>query len=364
MQLPLKIKLLDWYIVRKFIGNFFGVLGLTVILIMVIDIAENIQEFLDQQIPVFDIIFGYYFNYIPYMLNLICPLFVFIAVIYFTSKLSRHSEIIAMLNGGMSFYRLMLPYIVSAVFIGLFSFYLTNFLIPHTQKNLMMFKERYFSRQVHSKDVDTHLKIAPNTYVYVHYWDNVNQLGYNFWYEAMSDDGMKFKLSSKTIVWDTVSKNWQLLDYVKRYIYGKNERIEYGEKMDTSLAIDVSDFIYVKEDWTMMNYIEIRKFIKQEREKGSLAVNTYEFEKHRRIAFPFATVILTIVGLCVSSRKSRQGTGLHILLGLVITFSFVMLMQISQVFATHAGFSPFWAAWTPCFIFAPLSILLIKLTPK
>jgi len=360
-----KLSILDFYIIKKFLGSFVTVIALVIVIVVVVDFAENIQDFLDNKVPTKDIILGYYFNFIPYFVNLFSPLFTFVAVIYFTSKLSRNSEIVAMLNTGMSFYRLMIPYIISAVFIGVLSFYLTNFLIPKTQKGLMEFKEIYISsRQVRSKEVDNHLKTGKDTYAYIRYWDNTNNLGYDFSYEKMNDQGMYHKLRSQTISWDSVKNTWKLQNYVVRTFDGRNETLVTGAEKDTVLPISINDFIVVKLGYTMMNYSEIRQFIDEEKEKGSVEIRNYEFEKHRRIAFPFATIILSIVGLCVSSRKSRQGVGLHLLLGILITFSFIMLLQFSQVFAIYGGFSPMWAAWMPNIIYAIMSVFLVKYTPK
>jgi len=358
-----KIKILDLYIIKKFLGSFAGVIALVILMVVVVDAAENIQEFLDSEASFWEIALGYYGNFVPYFVNLLSPLFVFIAVIYFTSKLSRNTEIIAMLNTGMSFYRLMIPYIVSAVVIGMLSFYLTNFLIPQTNKGLMEFKERYISRQVRNRNIDCHIKISANGYVFVKYWEHSTGKGYDFSYEEMGQQGVKYKLYASTIEWDTVENHWIMNDYVKRHYNGIFETIETGKKMDTVLNFSLSDFIIVKEGYSMMSYTAIREYIEEEKSKGSEAKD-YEYEKHRRIAFPFATIILSLVGLCVSSRKSRQGIGLHLLLGLLITFSFVMLMQIAQVFAILGGFSPFWAAWTPNIAYSILCIFLIIKTPK
>lgn len=357
------LTLLDKYIIKKFLGSFVTVIALIIVVVVAIDVSENIQGFLDNKIPVKDIITRYYFNFVPYFVNLFSPLFTFVAVIYFTSKLSRNSEIIAMLNSGMSFYRLMLPYILSAITIGVFSFYLTNFLIPKTQRGIMEYKEQYMSRQVRSKEIDSHIKMEQNAYAYVHYWDNANNVGYTFWYESMGEDGVRYKLNAQTITWDTVENSWILNNYVQRTFDGKNETMEFGDRKDTLLGVRVEDFVWVKEGYIMMNYSEIRTFIKEEKEKG-MDIRSYEFEKHRRIAFPFATIILSVIGLCVSSRKSRQGVGLHLLLGLLITFSFIMLLQVSQVFAIYGGFSPAWAAWIPNILYTILCFFMVKYTPK
>ena len=357
------IKTLDLYIIKKFLGSFVGVISLVVLVVVAVDAAENVQDFLDNKIPVRDIFLGYYCNFVPYIVNLLSPIFVFIAVIYFTSKLSRHSEIIAMLNTGMSFYRLMIPYIVSAVSIGVFSFYLSNFLIPQTNKGLMEFKERNGSRQIRTRNVDCHIKISANGYVYVKYWEHSTGKGYDFSYKELGNEGVKQKLYASTIQWDTANNQWTLNNYVKQTFNGLEQTMESGVRMDTALNFSVSDFIIVKEGHSMMSYSTIRKYIEAEKAKGA-EVKDYEYEKHRRIAFPFATIILSIVGLCVSSRKSRQGTGLHLLLGILISFSFVLLMQFAQVFATLGGFSPFWAAWTPNVLYSILCVFLLFKTPK
>lgn len=359
-----KLKLLDIYIIKKFLSSFFVITALLIMVIVVVDLAENIQDFLDGNAPIKDIIFGYYLNFIPYFVNTFIPLFTFVSVIYFTSRLSTNTEIVAMLNAGLSFYRLMVPYFISSLIIGIMSFYLTNFLIPRTAQNMMIFKEKYVSKQIRSKDIDNHIKLGENTYACVHYWDNNNQIGYNFWYEYFNDKGIVYKLRSQTIMWDSTNNQWSLGDYTIRSISGKNESIKEGSRLDTSLNLQISDFVYVREGVALMNYQEIRNFIHEEKAKGSAMVKSYEFEKHRRLAFPFATIILTIVGLCVSSRKSRQGMGLHLLVGLIITFSFIMLMQITQMFAIYGGFSPFWAAWTPNIIYSLLCVILVAYTPK
>ncbi|MCL2132266.1 MAG: LptF/LptG family permease [Lentimicrobiaceae bacterium] len=358
-----KIKILDLYIIKKFLGSFAGVIALVILIVVAVDAAENIQDFLDSKAPAWDIFLGYYCNFIPYFVNLLSPIFVFIAVIYFTSKLSRHSEIVAMLNTGMSFYRLMIPYIISAIVIGILSFYLANFLIPQTNRGLMEFKERYGSRQIKTRNVDCHIKISANGYVYVKYWEHSSGKGYDFSYEKLEKDGVKYKLYASTIERDTVENQWILNNYVKHVYNGINETMETGVKMNSALGFDVSDFVIIRQGHSMMSYSEIRKFIKEEKAKG-VEAKDYEYEKHRRIAFPFATIILSVIGLCVSSRKSRQGVGLHLLLGLLITFSFVMLMQFAQVFATFGNFPPLWAAWTPNIIYSFLCIFLIIKTPK
>ncbi len=358
------MKILDFYIIRKFLVTFFTAISLIILIVIVVDVSENIQDFLDGKAPVKEIITDYYFNFIPYFVNLFSPLFTFIAVIFFTSKLSGNSEIVAMLNAGMSLYRLLLPYIISAVIIGILSFYLSNFLIPTTSRDLMAFKEKYVSKQVRAKQANNHFKLAPNTYAYVHYWDNMNYKGHNFWYEKYGNKGLEYKISAQSISWDSIESKWKLSNYVKRTFSGLDESIESGLMMDTTFNLYPSDFVWIKNQVDLMNYREIRNFIEEEKEKGSDMVKVYEAEKHRRIAFPFSTIILTVVGVCVSSRKSRQGMGLHLLIGLAISFSFILLMQITQVFAVFGGVPVALSLWIPNILYAILCIGLILTTPK
>ena len=341
------LKILDRYIIRKFLVTFVVALALIIAIVIAVDLSENIQGFLDKNVPVGKIITGYYLNFIPYFVNLFIPLFTFISVIFFTSKLSGNSEIIAMTNGGMSFYRMLYPYLLTILLLGSVSFYMDNYMIPKTSKNMMIFKEQYVSRQVHSKDMDTHIRLSPNSYAYVHFWDMDNLLGYSFWYEVMDDKGVRYQLSAQTIHWDSVAA-----------------RFEQGEKMDTVLPLKVSDLVYIKRGAEIMTTPEIRRFVQEERAKGSDNIPMYEVELQRRMTGPVSVLILTIVGVCVTSRKTREGMGLHLLLGLVITFSFVLLQQMSQVFAVYGGVSPLLSVWIPDMIYGALCVVLLVYVKK
>lgn len=358
------LKILDRYIMRKFLATFLVALVLIILVVIAVDLSENIQGFLDKNVPVGKIITGYYLNFIPYFVNLFIPLFTFISVIFFTSKLSGNSEIIAMSNGGMSFYRMLYPYVLTIILLGSVSFYMDNYLIPKTSKNMMIFKEQYVSRQVRSKDMDTHLRLSPDTYAYVHFWDVDNNVGYAFWYEHMDDKGVSYQLSAQTIHWDSAASQWNLSNYTKRWFNGRTERFETGENLDTVLAMKVSDLVYIKRGAEIMTTPEIRRYVQVERAKGSDEIPVYEVELQRRMAGPVSVLILTIVGVCVSSRKSRDGIGLHLLVGLVITFSFVLLQQMSQVFAVYGGVSPLISVWIPDMLYGLLCVILVITVKK
>ena len=360
----MKLKKIDLYIIQKFLFTFFYAISLLITIVIIFDISENIQDFIDKQAPVSAILFDYYLNFIPYFVNLFSPLFTFIAVIFFTSKLAGNTEIIAILGSGVSYRRLLVPYIVSAIVLALMSFYLTNFLIPHTNQNMQDFKDTYISKRVRNKGRDMHVKIGHNSFVYLEQWDNDNRMGFNFTYENMSFDEMNYKIVAQSITWDSTSQVWTLNNYIKRYAHKLDEHYETGTKMDTLMNITPNDFVVIRDEMETMNYKELRDHIKNEYSKGSDNVKFYEVEKHRRIAFPFSTVILTIIGFAVASRKSRQGMGAHLLVGLLISFSFILFMQITTVFATYGNLSPIIAVWIPNVLYLGISLYLVYKAPK
>ena len=357
------LKILDRYIIRKFILTFLVAIVLIIAVVIVVDFSESIQSFLDKKVPVGKIV-GYYLNFIPYFVNLFIPLFTFISVIYFTSKLSGNSEIIAMTNGKMSFYRMLYPYVLSVMVIGGLSFFLDNYLIPETSLRMMYFKDQYLSKQIHSKESDTHIKLSDNTYAFVHYWDAYNEVGYTFWYEEMDDKGLRRKLSAQTIRWDSVGQFWHLEKFADRRFQGRVETIRTGDSMNLKLPMQVSDFVYFKHGPNIMTTPKIKEYIEVERAKGSDNLKAYEVELHRRLTGIPSVLILTIVGVCVSSRRTREGMGLHLLVGLIITFSYVLLQQMCQVFAVYGGMSPVLSVWIPDILYAVLCVILVIKTPK
>lgn len=364
MKIHFKIKLIDLYIIRKFLATFFYAITLLIIIVIIFDVSENIQDFIDKKAPLSAILFEYYLNFIPYFVNLFSPLFTFIAVIFFTSKMAGDSEIIAILGSGISYRRLLYPYIIASIFLASMSFYLSNFLIPYTNQKMLDFKDTYISKRIKSKDRDIHIKIGPDTFVYVEQWDNENQTGYNFTYEKMTFNEMNYKIAAQSLQWDSTSSKWTFHNYVKRYASGLDEFIETGTKMDTTLNLVPADLVIIRDVMETMNYWQIREHIKKEYSKGSENVKFYEVEKHKRISYPFATVILTIIGLSVAGRKTRRGMGAHILVGLLISFSYILFMQITTVFATYGNLSPFIAVWIPNVLYLGIGIYLSRIAPK
>ncbi|MEI8203516.1 MAG: LptF/LptG family permease [Bacteroidota bacterium] len=355
------LKKLDIYIIKKFLSTFFYSLALIIVIVIIFDISEKVDDFIEKHAPLNEIIFQYYWNFIPYFANLFSPLFTFIAVIFFTSKMASHTEIIAMLSSGISYRRIFRPYLISAVLIAIMSFCLANFIIPHSNQIRGNFRNKYIEKMTRSKDRNIHLQLSPGVFAYVEYYDSRIKTASNFSLENISSEvGMFYKITAKNMLYDSITKQWTLNDYYRRTFNGMHEQVETGKQMRVSLPIRPSDFIIQKEDYETMNYAELRTYIEQEKIKGSDLVKFYEVEKHKRLAFPFSTIILTVIGMAVSSKKMRGGIGMHLGYGLIVSFSYILFMQISTTFATFGTLPPIIAVWIPNFIFGVIAVVMFR----
>ena len=358
------LKKLDFYIIRKFLGTFFFAIALLILIVIVFDISEKIDDFLEKKAPLNAILFEYYLNFIPYFVNLFSYLFTFISVVYFTAKMASNSEIVAILSSGISFRRFLYPYMISAIFLGLMSFYLANFLIPVTNRHMMDFEKTYVKNPYQNRDVNIHMQISPGNIVYLETYNTKTNTGYKFSIEKYDGNRLVSKLNAQRIVWDSIDETWSIKNYVIRKIGRNTESIVKGDDLDTVINMRPEEFSFILEDMKTMNFMELRAFIDKERLKGSQNIKEFEVEKHRRIANPFATIILTLIAVSISSRKVRGGIGMHLGIGLFITFSFILFQQISTVFATRGSLEPWLAVWIPNLLFAIISGFLIRIAPK
>lgn len=355
----MKLKKIDWYIIKKFLGTFFYSIALLTVIIIVFDISENIDEFIENDAPLNKIIFQHYMNFIPYFVNMFSYLFTFIAVIFFTSKLAMNTEIIAILSSGISFNRMLYPYMVSAFALTLMSFWLANFVIPKANISRREFKNQYIEKLTKNKDQHIHLQITPGTFAYVESFNAFTKTGQKFSLEKFDENrSLLYKLNSDKIVYDTLSGKWKIYNYYIRKINENGETLTKGAELDTLINLNPSDMFIEKEDFEVMNYHEIREYIATQKMKGNPRIVDYEVEMHKRIAFPFATIVMTIIGVALSSRKVRGGIGLHLGLGIGLAFLFILIMQISTVFAVSGNLSPALAAWMPNIIFGIVAIFL------
>ena len=355
---------LDWYIIKKFLGTFFFSISLILIIVVVFDISEKVDDFFESEAPLRAILFDYYLNFIPYFGNLFSPLFTFIAVIFFTSKMAGNSEIISILTSGVSFNRFLRPFLLSAVLLCVLSFVLGNFIIPASNQLRLDFEYEYLKSPYKNRDKDIHMQIEPGTFIYIESYNIQKNIGYKFSIENFEKNELKKKLYSSYIQWDEQKEKWTIYNYIEREINGLYEEINKGEQKDTVLNLRPKDFNFRLSMVETMNYYELNSFIDKEKMKGSKNLVFHLIEKHKRIAFPFATIILTMVAVAMASRKVKGGIGLHLGIGLLISFSYILFMQISTTFATNGDLSPIVAVWIPNLMFSLLAIYLLRKAPK
>jgi lipopolysaccharide export system permease protein len=362
----LKIKLIDKYIIRKFLGTFFFSIVLILTIAVVFDFAEKIDNFMEKEAPVKAIIFDYYFNFIPYFATLFAPLFVFISVIFFTSKMAVNTEIIAILNSGMSFRRMMWPYLISAVVIAVFAFVLTNFIIPRANLDRMEFEDKYYrsaSRKVTVENI--HRMVFKNVYVFMGSYNPISQRGQNFTIERFGENGrLESKLSSPTVVFDTATNKWSAMNYTLREINDEKEIITKGIQKDTTLTIKPSDFSRDPGFVGTMTYRELADYISLLQLQGSDELKLFLIEKHKRFSNPFAVFILTLIGVSLSSRKVRGGIGMNIGIGLILSFSYILFLQFASQFSLKGNLNPMLAMWIPNILYTFIALVLYKLAPK
>jgi lipopolysaccharide export system permease protein len=360
----MKLRKLDWYIIRKFLGTFFYAIALIILIVIIFDLSERIDNFIENKAPLYDILFVYYLNFIPYFVNLFSPLFTFIAVIYFTSRMAFNTEIIAILSSGISFKRMLIPYFLSATFLAILSIYLSNVMIPDANRKRLDFEETYIRSQRQFRERNIHLQIRPGEFVYLESFNDRINVGYKFTLERIVDGQLVRKVAADRAEWTDSTATWTLRNYFTREIDGTHEKLEFGQRKDTIINLSPEDFMQNLRDMDAMNFRELQAFIDNERLKGSENIKFYLVEKHRRVAFPFATLVLTLIGVSLSSRKVRGGLGLHLGIGLTLSFAFILFMQISTTFATNGNLPPLLAVWIPNFVFAALGFYLLKTAPK
>ncbi|MCL2074267.1 MAG: LptF/LptG family permease [Marinilabiliaceae bacterium] len=359
------MKKIDIYILKKFLGTFFFAIALILSISVVFDMAEKIDDFLDSAVKLKSIIFEYYFNFIPYFANLFTPLFVFIAVIFFTSKMAYQSEIIAILSNGVSFRRLMFPYILGATIIGSFSFVLGSYVIPPANKTRLDFENKYIKKRRETGLNNIHMQIDPGVFVYVWRYSSLRDVCDDFSLERFEGKDLIMKISAKEAVYNPDSSFWTLKKYVKReYISPEIQIITEGDLLDTTLNMLPSDFKAERNFYETMTNRMLTQYVQEQRQRGVGNVEEYLIEKHRRYASPFSAFILSIMGVSLASRKVRGGMGLHIGVGIALSFTYILFMTISTTFAVNGNAPPWLAVWIPNFVFIVVAGFLYYKAPK
>jgi lipopolysaccharide export system permease protein len=361
----MKMKILDLYIIKKFLGTYFGAIFLIILIAVVFDFSEKIDDFLDNNAPVHSIIFQYYLNFIPYFAVLFAPLFTFISVIFFTSRMAYNTEVIAILSSGVSFPRFLMPYLLAATFITLFNFYLGNYVIPHANHERFVFEEKYYhSTPKGFSGKDIHRQIEPGVIVYLETFNSRNNYGRRFSIEKFENGKLISKLFSQEVRWDSTISKWRVIDYyIRDYANGK-QHIREGKTLDTTLNLNPAEFSMRDNEVEAMNLGELNRFVSNQKMQGSAKVNQLLVERNKRFSFPFSTFILTLIGVSVSSRKVRGGIGMHIGIGLLVSFSYILFLQFSAQYAISGSLSPFVATWLPNAIFGVVAYFLYLMAPK
>jgi lipopolysaccharide export system permease protein len=364
---PTFIKRLDWYIIKKFIGTYFFSIILIISIAIVFDVNEHLAKFTQYHAPLKAIVFDYYANFIPYFANLFSPLFVFISVIFFTSKLAGNSEIIAMLAAGVSFKRLMRPYMMSCVFISLLSYYLSAYVIPHGTIIRQNFETTYKNKKKNTAADNVQLQVGQGVIAYIQHYDNTSKKGYGFSLDKFENKKLVSHMTATDIQYDTISDTkykWKVRNWKIRQLKGLREHITSGAQRDTVIMMEPADLVYSKGQQETFTSPELYDYISKQIDRGSSNVVQYQVEYHKRIAASFASFILTIIGLSLSSRKRKGGMGLYLGIGLALSFTYIMLQTISSTFAINASFPPMLAAWTPNIIFAFVSYFCYRHAPN
>lgn len=351
-------KTIDIYITKKFLGTFFYAIALILSIAIVFDISENLDEFISKEIPTRDIVFDYYLNFIPYFANLFSPLFTFIAVIYFTSKMAYDTEIIAILSSGVSYPRLMRPYMVSAFILAAFSFSLGNYIIPPANKTMNNFRHVYIDNNQVITERNIHRQIEPGVYIYIRSF-SANNVGSTFTMERFEGAKLVEKLTADNIRWDKDNEKWVINNYWKRIIYDDHEEFIQGYRIDTTLNMVPGEFKTIKNEMESFTTPALTREISAMKMRGVNAVE-WEIERHKRIAGPFSAFILTLIGVSLASRKIKGGLGLHLGLGLLLSFSYILFMQISTVFAISGNAPPIVAVWIPNLLYSLIALFVYR----
>ncbi len=361
------IKRLDWYIIKKFIGTYFFAIILIISISIVFDVNENLAKFTQYHAPLKAIVFDYYANFVPYFANLFSPLFVFIAVIFFTSKLAGNSEIIAMLAAGVSFKRLMRPYMISAALITVMTFLLGAYVIPKGTIVRQNFETMYKNKKKNTSAENVQLQVGKGVIAYIQHYDNKMKRGYGFCLDKFENKKLVSHMTAMEIQYDTISDSkyhWKARSWKIRKMTGLKETITSGASLDTLIMMEPTDLVFSKGQQETFTSPQLREYISKQIDRGSSNVVQYEVEYHKRIAMSFASFILTTIGLSLSSRKRKGGMGLYLGIGLALSFTYILLQTVSATFAINAGTPPMLSAWIPNIIFAVVAWFCYRHAPN
>ncbi len=367
MKIPFPgFKILDRYILGKFLSTYFFAIAMIIVVVVTFDYVEKIDDFTELKAPLKAIALDYYLNFVPFFINQFSGLFTFIACIFFTSKMAYQTEIVAMLSGGMSFRRLMWPYFLGALIIATLSLSLNLWLIPHSRRNVVKFEQQYIKgRQNTTYDRHIYRQIEPGTFAYIRGYSDEAQRAQFFALEHYDGGTMTCSLEASDVTFDPETKRWSAPRYTRRAFDSLEvETFSQHRNLDTLINLEVTELGRINELIQTMTISELNIFLKQQRAKGSDSINIIEVEHHARYAYPLSTFILTLIGVSLSSRKVRGGTGLHIGIGIALCFSYILFNRFFEEFAKSGTMPPGVAVWLPNLIYLIIAVYLYRKAPK
>lgn len=351
------MKRLDWYIIRKFLGTFFFSIVLILSIAIVFDLTEKMDDFFENQVPLREIILDYYLPFIPYYTNMFSSLFIFISVIFFTSKLAGNSEIIAMMAAGVSYHRLMLPYFVSATFLFLFSFYLGGYVIPPATGKMLNFTDKYIEHFTSENARNVQMEVEPGTILYIESFQKRSNTGYRASLEHFDGKTLTSRITADRILYDSLTY-WHLENYIRRDFEGMREQMTRGTRLDTIIPVQPYELFITAEQAQEMTNTELRDYMDKQAARGAGNIQAFETEYHKRWASPIGAFIMTLLGVTMSSKKVRGGMGKNLGIGIVLTAAYILFSTVSTTFSVNGVMSPFMSAWLPNFVFLAIGIVL------
>ncbi|SEJ19665.1 lipopolysaccharide export system permease protein [Cyclobacterium xiamenense] len=357
------MKLLDKLIIRDFLKTYLFVVLMLILIVLVLDFTEKNDTYIRNNVPTKEVL-QYMLNYGLYLNNLLTPITVFISVIFITSKMAGRTEIIAILSSGVSFIRMLVPFLLSACLIAVVSFFLNGWVLPVATAGVSEFKVEYLDKQYQSNQQNIHIKVAPDVYAYIsRYYTSVNT-GHDFTLEQIDSGKLVSKFSADRIVWDTTKNAWSAKNWKLRELREMKEEWSTGEEMDTTLSVTPKDFDLPLNHHETLTLPELTEQIQILEERGADNISFYRIEKYVRFMSPFAAILLTFIGVIVSAKKTRGGSGFKIALGFLLAFVYIILFLLSRTFAEAGTAYPVLAVWIPNIVFGLTGLVLYKTVPR
>jgi lipopolysaccharide export system permease protein len=358
------ISTIDRYIIRKFLSTFFFTVGIFALITVFIDISEKIDDFIKRKPSLYVLVFDYYIWFIPYIIALLCPIFVFLAAVFFNSKLAQNSEIIAILNSGVTYRRFLRPYFIASTLLTVLFLFMNTFVVPHCDKKRYLFEDNWIKEKKQVQNNNIYYQIEKGSLIHMESFNYIDSIGFNFSMENNVDNKLRSRTFASRLIWNKEHNKWSLENYQVRRFTPAGEVVTKGLMMDTVLNIKPGEFIVKSQIISSMTNPELNEYIRSEREKGSENISKYLVELYRRTAQPISFYVLTLLAVAISSRKSRGGTGVHLGLGIFVTFGYMLFQQVFNTFGMTGVMHPAVAVWTPVALFLMFALFMLRNAPK